>query len=230
MRARRAALVVKRLMDIAVAAVGLVVLAPVFVLVGLGAALCLGRPLLYRQQRPGRNESPFTILKFRSMTDRVDSAGKALPDADRLGRFGRVLRATSLDEIPQLINVLRGEMSLVGPRPLLCEYLPLYSDVQRRRHVMRPGITGWSQVNGRNLTEWPEHLSGDVWYVDNWSLWLDCKILLKTIGVVVLPARRLCHRACNLADVHRLRGSRHLIGAPASRERQQRRHLNPRPV
>jgi sugar transferase EpsL len=142
--------------------------------------LKLGRPVFFRQMRPGLAAIPFELLKFRSMRDVRDAQGQLLPDEARLTRFGRWLRATSLDELPELIHVLRGEMSLVGPRPLLTEYLPLYSPRQARRHEVRPGLTGWAQVNGRNAISWEEKLEMDVWYVDHRSLWLDLKILALT--------------------------------------------------
>jgi len=141
----------------------------------------LGPPMVFRQKRPGLNGQPFELLKFRTMADRRDAAGKKLPDSDRLTGLGRWLRTTSLDELPELWNVLRGDMSLVGPRPLLMEYLTLYSPAQARRHEVRPGITGWAQINGRNAISWEEKFKLDVWYVDNQSFWLDLKILLLTI-------------------------------------------------
>jgi lipopolysaccharide/colanic/teichoic acid biosynthesis glycosyltransferase len=175
----------KRVFDIAVAVVGLVLLSPVFALIGVGVLLTLGRPVFYRQLRPGKDGRLFPILKFRTMSEACDDVGVPLPDGERLSRFGRVLRGSSLDELPELANVLRGQMSLVGPRPLLSEYQELYTPEQRRRHEMTPGVTGWAQVSGRNLASWPERLAADVWYVDNWSLGLDFRILLKTIRVVL---------------------------------------------
>lgn len=141
----------------------------------------LGSPVLFKQQRPGLKSDPFTIYKFRTMTDARDAAGNLLPDADRLTKFGKFLRSSSLDELPELWNVLKGEMSLVGPRPLLMQYLPLYTPEQIRRHEARPGITGWAQVNGRNAISWEEKFELDVWYVDNISFWLDMKILFLTV-------------------------------------------------
>ena len=185
MRRRVARLAVKRAIDVAVAAVGLVLSSPLLALIAVGVRLRLGRPLLYRQVRPGRDEQLFTIVKFRSMTDAVDDTGALLPDAQRLTRFGNFLRNSSLDELPQLVNVLRGDMSLVGPRPLLVEYLPLYSPEQRRRHAMRPGMTGWSQVTGRAQITWADHLAADAWYVENWSLRLDFRILARTVRAVI---------------------------------------------
>jgi lipopolysaccharide/colanic/teichoic acid biosynthesis glycosyltransferase len=171
---------IKRFLDIAIAGAGLLVLSPVVV----GAAalvLVMGRPILFAQMRPGRGARPFVLYKFRTMSDAVDPQGKLLPDAERLTGIGRFLRRTSLDELPQLWNVLRGDMSLVGPRPLLVEYLPLYSPEQARRHEVRPGITGWAQINGRNAQSWEERLSLDVWYVDHRSLSLDTRILCRTL-------------------------------------------------
>jgi sugar transferase EpsL len=171
----------KRLMDITVAAAALVVLSPVLLAIAILVRLKLGSPALFRQVRPGKDGKPFTILKFRTMTDTRDQAGELLPDEQRLTRFGRMLRSSSMDELPELWNVLRGEMSLVGPRPLLMEYLPRYTKEQARRHEVAPGITGWVQVNGRNSLSWEEKFALDVWYVDNHSLTLDCKILAKTL-------------------------------------------------
>jgi lipopolysaccharide/colanic/teichoic acid biosynthesis glycosyltransferase len=172
----------KRAFDVVVSATALVLLSPVLVVVALMVRRRLGAPVLFRQRRPGLNGRPFEMIKFRSMRDAVGPDGTLLPDAERLTSFGRWLRATSLDELPELWNVLRGEMSLVGPRPLLMEYLPLYSPEQARRHEVRPGITGWAQVNGRNAVDWPRKFELDVWYVDRHNLWLDVKILAMTIG------------------------------------------------
>lgn len=157
---------------------------PAGLLIALCVALKLGRPVLFIQTRPGLNGKPFRMYKFRTMTDERDANGQLLPDHVRLTRFGRLLRSTSLDELPELLNVLRGEMSLVGPRPLLMQYLPLYNDHQRRRHEVRPGITGWAQINGRNAISWEQKFDLDVWYVDNRSLWLDIRILFLTIWKV----------------------------------------------
>lgn len=176
----------KRGLDILVSGVLLTALAPAFAVIALLVRWRLGAPVLFKQQRPGRQERLFGMLKFRTMTDRRASDGTLLPDAERLTAFGRFLRSTSLDELPGLINVLKGEMSLVGPRPLLVQYLPLYDDFQRRRHEVRPGITGWAQVNGRNALSWEEKFAHDVWYVDNRSLLLDLRILLMTARKVVL--------------------------------------------
>lgn len=175
----------KRLFDIFAAAGALVVLSPVLLCVALLARRRLGSPVLFRQTRPGKNGRPFEMLKFRTMTDARDSQGRLLSDAERLTSFGRFLRSTSLDELPELWNVLKGEMSLVGPRPLLMEYLPLYSVEQARRHEVRPGLTGWAQVNGRNALSWEEKFAFDVWYVDNRTFWLDIKIILLTVAGVL---------------------------------------------
>ncbi|WP_290610943.1 sugar transferase [Arsukibacterium sp. UBA3155] len=174
----------KRLVDILLSSVGLALTLPLMIVVGLLVSLKLGRPVIFSQVRPGFNRKAFKILKFRTMLDSVGIDGKTLPDDQRLTRFGRILRSTSLDELPGLFNVLKGDMSLVGPRPLLMEYLPLYSAEQARRHEVRPGITGWAQVNGRNAISWEEKLKLDVWYVDNRSLWLDIKILFLTVKKV----------------------------------------------
>lgn len=171
----------KRGFDILVAGTLLVILLPVFLVVVLLVRTRLGSPVLFRQQRPGLHGRPFEIIKFRTMTDARDSEGRLLPDGERLTRFGRFLRSSSLDELPELWNVLKGEMSLVGPRPLLMEYLPLYSPQQARRHEVRPGITGWAQVNGRNAISWDEKFAMDVWYVDNRSLVLDLRVLALTV-------------------------------------------------
>ncbi len=175
----------KRAVDVAVAAAGLTVGLPVLGGVALLVRWRLGSPVLFRQQRPGRGGVPFTLIKFRTMRDATDAAGQPLSDAERLTPFGRLLRSTSLDELPELWNVLKGEMSLVGPRPLLTRYLPLYSAEQARRHEVRPGITGWAQVSGRNALAWPERLAMDVWYVDHRSLALDLRILAATVWKVV---------------------------------------------
>ncbi|MFN7986165.1 MAG: sugar transferase [Thermoanaerobaculia bacterium] len=175
----------KRAFDLAAALAGLVLASPVLALAGLGVALALGTPVLFRQERPGRGGRLFRILKLRTMSDARGGDGRLLPDAERLGPFGRFLRATSLDELPELWNVLRGEMSLVGPRPLLVEYLPLYDVRQARRHDVRPGITGWAQVNGRNALTWEQKFEMDVWYVENLTFGLDLRILWRTLVAVV---------------------------------------------
>jgi lipopolysaccharide/colanic/teichoic acid biosynthesis glycosyltransferase len=178
----------KRPTDILLSALGLLALAPVMAAVAAAVAVALGRPVFFRQQRPGLHGKPFRLIKFRTMLDAVDSDGNPLDDAQRLTRFGRFLRASSLDELPELWNVLKGDMSLVGPRPLLMQYLPLYTPEQARRHDVRPGLTGWSQVNGRNALGWPDKLALDVWYVDNRSFRLDLKILLMTVAKVLSRA------------------------------------------
>jgi lipopolysaccharide/colanic/teichoic acid biosynthesis glycosyltransferase len=175
----------KRCLDVVLAASALIVLLPVWLLVGVLVRLFLGAPVLYRQVRPGYLAQPFLLYKFRTMTGARDSQGQLLPDRERLTRLGRILRAWSLDELPELFNILRGDMSLVGPRPLLMEYLPLYSPEQARRHRVRPGLTGWAQINGRNAADWPTRLALDVWYVDNWSFGLDLRILLVTAWKVL---------------------------------------------
>jgi sugar transferase EpsL len=174
----------KRVIDVVGASVALVVLSPLLAVVALLVRVRMGTPVLFRQVRPGRHGRPFLMTKFRTMTDRRDATGALLPDADRLTALGRWLRRTSVDELPELLNVVHGDMSLVGPRPLLVEYLPLYSDEQARRHEVRPGITGWAQVNGRNAVTWDEKFALDVWYVDHRSTRLDLEILGKTVSQV----------------------------------------------
>lgn len=176
----------KRLLDITASAVGLVVLSPVFLILVYLIRKNLGSPVFFTQIRPGLNGKPFKMYKFRSMRDAVDADGNPLPDSERLTPFGKKLRASSLDELPELWNVLKGDMSLVGPRPLLMSYLPLYNDFQRRRNEVKPGITGWAQVNGRNAISWDKKFELDVWYVDNLSFWLDIKILFLTIKKVFI--------------------------------------------
>ena len=175
----------KRLLDIIGSALGLVLLSPVIVVLAVLIRRKLGSPVLFRQVRPGWDGKPFEMIKFRSMKDAVDRNGVPLPDAQRLTSFGRKLRATSLDELPELWNVLKGDMSLVGPRPLLLEYLPLYSPEQARRHEVRPGVTGWAQVNGRNAISWQDKFELDVWYVEHRSIWLDLRIIFMTLVKVV---------------------------------------------
>ena len=175
----------KRIFDLAVVLVVLPFWLPIVLVLAVVVRWRLGRPVFFRQQRPGWNESIFQMWKFRTMTDARDSTGKLRPDAERLTPFGRWLRSSSLDELPELFNVLRGEMSLVGPRPLLVEYLPRYTAEQRRRHLVPPGITGWVQVNGRNGLSWEEKFSLDIWYVEHRSFWLDLRILFRTVWQVV---------------------------------------------
>ena len=174
-------LLVKRSFDVAAAGAILVAAAPVIAATALAVRATMGSPVLFRQLRPGRNGNPFMLLKFRSMNDSRNADGSLAPDEMRLTRVGRLLRSTSIDELPQLLCVLRGEMSIVGPRPLLMKYLRLYSQEQARRHDVLPGITGWAQINGRNAIDWDAKFSLDTWYVDNWSLWLDIRILGMTI-------------------------------------------------
>lgn len=174
----------KRLFDFLVALCAILTLLPVFIIVALLIRFKLGSPILFTQDRPGLHGKVFKMMKFRSMLDAKDSKGSVLPDDQRMTKFGLLLRSTSLDELPGLFNVLKGDMSLVGPRPLLVQYLPLYSSEQARRHNVRPGITGWAQINGRNAISWDEKFKLDVWYVDNQSFWLDFKILLLTIKKV----------------------------------------------
>ena len=175
----------KRTVDVTFSVLALLFLSPLLVLVAVLIRFKLGSPVLFRQSRPGLHGKLFDIIKFRTMNDRRDREGNLLDDHDRLNGFGKFLRATSLDEFPELWNVLRGQMSFVGPRPLLAEYLPLYSAKQARRHEVRPGITGWAQINGRNAQSWDERFNLDLWYADHRSLWLDCKILVLTLWNVI---------------------------------------------
>ena len=177
--------IAKRLIDVLAASAALVLLAPLIAGIALAVRVKLGGPVLFRQERPGLDGRPFTLVKFRTMLDARTPDGRLLPDEQRLPSFGQRLRSTSLDELPELWNVLRGDMSLVGPRPLLMQYLPLYSPEQARRHDVRPGITGWAQINGRNAISWPDKFALDVWYVDNWSLSLDFRILAATLRSVL---------------------------------------------
>ncbi|MBK8616457.1 MAG: sugar transferase [Anaerolineales bacterium] len=175
----------KRIFDLILALLALVILSPVLLATAILVRIFIGTPILFKQQRPGYKGRPFHIYKFRTMTNRITLNGSLLPDAERLTRFGRFLRSLSLDELPELFNILRGEMSFVGPRPLLMEYLPLYSAEQARRHDVMPGLTGWAQVHGRNAITWDDKFKHDVWYVDHWSFLLDLKIILMTAGKVV---------------------------------------------
>lgn len=177
---------IKRLFDIVVSSCALILLAPVIAVVAWQVSRQLGSPVLFRQVRPGFDGKPFEMIKFRTMRDAVDETGNPLPDSARMTPFGSFLRSSSLDELPELWNVLKGDMSLVGPRPLLMEYLRLYSPEQYRRHEVRPGVTGWAQVNGRNALSWEDKFRLDVWYVDNRSFWLDCKILFLTVRRVLV--------------------------------------------
>ncbi|WP_213979738.1 sugar transferase [Sphingomonas sp. dw_22] len=176
---------IKRAIDVVGAAAGLFFLSPIVLLCAAAVAWSMGRPVLFRQQRPGQGGRPFGMIKFRTMSDARDANGRLLSDGERLTRVGRFLRATSLDELPELWNVLMGDMSLVGPRPLLMVYLERYSSEQARRHDVKPGVTGWAQVNGRNAISWDEKFALDTWYVDNRSLWLDLKILYATVAQVI---------------------------------------------
>ncbi|WP_180079874.1 MULTISPECIES: sugar transferase [unclassified Acinetobacter] len=175
----------KRLLDIVIASSALVLLSPVYAFVAHKVKKNLGSPVLFRQVRPGLHGKPFEMIKFRTMKDALDDNGNPLPDSERLTPFGKMLRATSLDEMPELWNVIKGDMSIVGPRPLLMEYLPLYNEQQAKRHNVRPGITGYAQVNGRNAISWEKKFELDTWYVENRSLWLDFKIMLKTVQKVL---------------------------------------------
>jgi len=175
----------KRVLDVVIASTALLLLSPIYFFVAYKVRKNLGSPVLFRQVRPGLHGKPFEMIKFRSMKDAVDENGNPLPDSERLTPFGQMLRATSLDEMPELWNVIKGEMSIVGPRPLLMEYLPLYNSQQAKRHNVRPGMTGHAQVNGRNAISWEEKFKLDTWYVENQSLWLDFKIMLKTVKKVL---------------------------------------------
>ena len=175
----------KRVLDVVIASTALLLLSPLYLFVAYKVRKNLGSPVLFRQVRPGLHGKPFEMIKFRSMKDAVDENGNPLPDSERLTPFGQMLRATSLDEMPELWNVIKGEMSIVGPRPLLMEYLPLFNSQQAKRHNMRPGMTGHAQVNGRNAISWEEKFKLDTWYVENQSLWLDFKIMLKTVKKVL---------------------------------------------
>lgn len=194
----------KRTLDITVSFSALIVSAPVI----LGTAIVInkkiGKPIFFKQTRPGKDEKPFEILKFRTMTDERDLNGELLPDKDRMTKTGDYIRKTSIDELPQLINVLKGDLSLVGPRPLLMDYLPLYTEEQRKRHLVKPGITGWAQVNGRNTISWEEKFKLDVWYVENQSFKLDMFILYKTIMNVI---KRKDITATNHVTIEKFRGN-----------------------
>lgn len=176
---------IKRLLDIIIASIALILLSPLYFYVAHKVKKNLGSPVLFRQLRPGLHGKPFEMIKFRSMKDAVDAQGNPLPDSERLTPFGKMLRSSSLDEMPELWNVIKGDMSIVGPRPLLMEYLPLYNKEQAKRHNVRPGMTGHAQVNGRNAISWEEKFKLDTWYVENQSVWLDFKIMLKTVKKVL---------------------------------------------
>lgn len=175
----------KRLLDIVIASTALILLSPLYFYVAYKVKKNLGSPVLFRQVRPGLHGKPFEMIKFRTMKDALDEQGNPLPDSERLTPFGKMLRSTSLDEMPELWNVIKGDMSIVGPRPLLMEYLPLYNKEQAKRHDVRPGMTGHAQVNGRNAISWEEKFKLDTWYVENQSIWLDFKIMLKTVKKVI---------------------------------------------
>lgn len=175
---------IKRIFDLFVSISALIFLFPIIIIIALLILKKLGSPVVFRQTRPGRNGMPFQMIKFRTMTDEVDANGELLSDEHRLTKFGKFLRATSMDELPELWNVIKGDMSLVGPRPLLMDYLPLYNQEQARRHNVLPGLTGWAQINGRNELSWEKKFKYDIWYVDNHSFWLDIKIILLTIAKV----------------------------------------------
>ena len=176
----------KRLLDIIIASIALILLSPLYAFVAYKVKKNLGSPVLFRQVRPGLNGKPFEMIKFRTMTDERDAQGNLLPNEDRLPKFGKMLRATSLDEMPELWNVIKGDMSIVGPRPLLMDYLPLYNEEQAKRHNVRPGMTGYAQVNGRNSISWEEKFKLDTWYVENQSVWLDFKIMFQTVKKVLI--------------------------------------------
>jgi lipopolysaccharide/colanic/teichoic acid biosynthesis glycosyltransferase len=178
---------IKRIADILMSTLALAIGLPVLLIVAVVVRVFIGKPVLFRQVRPGRHARPFEMVKFRTMTDARDANGDLLPDGERLTRVGRFLRASSLDELPELWNVLKGEMSFVGPRPLLMDYLPLYDAFQMRRHEVPPGITGWAQVNGRNALSWDEKFAYDIWYIDHQSVWLDLRIMLLTLWRIVVP-------------------------------------------
>ncbi len=176
---------IKRLLDITFVSIGVIIISPILLITAILVRTKLGSPILFRQERPGYQGKTFMMYKFRTMTDDLDSNGNLLPDRDRLTPFGKLLRSTSLDELPELFNVLKGDMSLIGPRPLLTRYLERYTPEQARRHQAKPGITGWAQINGRNAISWEEKFKLDTWYIDNISFWLDCKILLLTFSKVL---------------------------------------------
>ena len=182
----------KRTFDITTSILGLLVLSPLLVIIWLLVFMKMGSPVIFSQVRPGKDGLPFRIFKFRSMTAVTDNNGNLLPNKERLTAFGKFLRSTSLDELPELVNVLIGDMSIVGPRPLLMDYIPLFNEFQNRRHEVKPGITGWAQVNGRNALTWEEKFSLDVWYVENQSFWLDLKIIWRTI-IIALKREGIAH-------------------------------------
>ena len=176
---------IKRFLDFTLSLLALILLSPVMLIIAILVRIKLGTPVIFKQQRPGKNEKIFTLYKFRTMTDKKDENGNLLPDSERLTKFGKLLRSTSLDELPELINILKGDMAIVGPRPLLVEYLPYYTEEEKHRHDVRPGLTGWAQVNGRNNCNWDKRLALDVEYVSNISFLFDLKIICMTVGCVL---------------------------------------------
>jgi sugar transferase EpsL len=189
----------KRFFDLAVGIPSVIFLSPLLIFIGFLVRLKIGSPVLFRQVRPGLHGRPFVIYKFRTMTDKRDGDGNLLPDGERLTPLGRFLRKTSMDELPELFNVIKGDMSIVGPRPLLMQYLDRYTPEQARRHEVKPGITGWAQVNGRNAISWEDKFKLDVWYVDNWGLWLDVKIIVMTV-LKVLKREGINQAGCVTAE------------------------------
>lgn len=175
---------IKRMLDFILSMIAIIILSPILLIIAIFVKIKLGSPVIFKQQRPGKNEKIFTLYKFRTMTDKKDENGNLLPDSERLTKFGKLLRSTSLDELPELVNILKGDMSIVGPRPLLVEYLELYNEEQKHRHDVRPGLTGLAQVSGRNTISWEEKFKEDIRYIENISLHEDIKIILKTIGKV----------------------------------------------
>jgi len=200
----------KRAADLLIAIPLFVCLLPVYIFLALLVRTFVGSPVLYRQARPGLHSHSFIIYKFRSMSDAKDEQGRALPDKDRLTRLGRLLRSSSLDELPELFNVIKGDMSLVGPRPLLMEYLPCYTEREKLRHEVRPGITGWAQIHGRNLLQWNDRLAMDVWYVENWSLLLDFHILCRTVTQVIKRDGVAVDTAAIESNLRRERGQQNI--------------------
>lgn len=176
---------IKRILDFSLALLAIIILSPVYIIISILVVIFMGWPILFKQPRPGKNEKIFNMYKFRTMTDKKDKNGNLLPDEKRLTSFGKFLRATSLDELPELINIIKGDMSFIGPRPLLVKYLPYYTKEEHHRHDVRPGLTGWAQANGRNLVNWDERFKLDLEYVNNVSLKMDIKVILKTISVVL---------------------------------------------
>lgn len=175
---------IKRILDIVLSLLAIIILSPILLILYILVRIKLGSPVLFKQERPGKDEKIFTLCKFRTMTDKRDENGNLLPDEARMTRFGKILRSTSLDELPELFNILKGDMSLIGPRPLLVKYLPLYNETQKHRHDVKPGLTGWAQVNGRNAISWEERFELDIYYVEHLSFLLDIKILFQTVAVV----------------------------------------------